>query len=116
MATADHSASSAKTSRTEAFEGRLVPMLVLAAACVLGLLHAVPATRSLLLEQERLILDGFHQTGTKTPERSDVMVLGIDDASLTLETAWPEDITASPALQAMQKQWPWPRRTWAHVL
>jgi adenylate cyclase len=31
-------------------------------------------------------------------------------------SAWPEDIAASPALQAMQKQWPWPRRVWAQVL
>jgi adenylate cyclase len=116
MATADHSASSAKKSRSEAFEARLVPMLVLLAAGLLALLHAWPASRGLIREQERLLLDGFHRQGIKTPERWDVMVLGIDDASLTLEAAWPEDIAASPALQAMQKQWPWPRRVWAHVL
>jgi adenylate cyclase len=107
---------SAKVSHAETFEARLVPLLIIAAWVILAAAYCWPSTRSMLLRRERLTLDGFHQAGAKTPARSDIVVLGIDDASLTLESAWPEDIAASPALQAMQKQWPWPRRVWAQVL
>jgi adenylate cyclase len=61
-------------------------------------------------------MDALHRSGKKTPVLKDLVVLGIDDASLKLDAAWPEDIAASPALQAMQKQWPWPRQAWAHIL
>lgn len=116
MATASSSRTALKQARAEAFEAQLVPLFIVSAACLLVLLYAWPVTSGMLAHGERLTLDGFHRTGKKTPARPDVMVLGIDDASLTLEAAWPEDIATSPALQAMQKQWPWPRRTWAHVL
>ena len=116
MASPGNTADSAKTSRSEVFEARLVPMLIAAALVLLATAYSWPVTRSLLLSRERLTLDGFHQAGAKTPAHPDIVVLGIDDASLTLESAWPEDIAASPALQAMQKQWPWPRRVWAQVL
>lgn len=93
----------------------ILPLIGISAGLV-ALLYAVPATRELLDRRERLTLDEYHVAGRKTPARSDVLVLGIDDASLKLDSAWPEDIEASPALQAMQKQWPWPRRAWAPIL
>lgn len=116
MSTHGTSNEASKVSRSEAFEAKLVPLLIFAGLILLGGLYAWPATRSVLLRRERITLDGFHQAGAKTPTNPDILVLGIDDASLTLESAWPEDIAASPALQAMQKQWPWPRRVWAQVL
>lgn len=93
-----------------------MPLLVVGAFVLLAMVYAWPSTRSMLLRRERLTLDRFHQEGVKTPASPEILVLGIDDASLTLESAWPADIAASPALQAMQKQWPWPRRVWAQVL
>lgn len=86
------------------------------AAGVIAILYIIPGSRAFLERRERLSLDESHIAGRRTPPRSDVLVLGIDDASLKLDSAWPEDIEASPALQAMQKQWPWPRRAWAYIL
>lgn len=66
--------------------------------------------------RSRRLLDQFHVASRRTPPRADIIVLGIDDASQTLDEAWPEDIEASPALQAMKQPFPWPRRVWAYLL
>jgi adenylate cyclase len=95
---------------------RVILPLVLFSAGLIAALYAVPATREFLDRRERLAMDETHQASRKTTPRTDLVVLGIDDASLKLDSAWPEDIEASPALQAMQKQWPWPRRAWASIL
>jgi adenylate cyclase len=97
-------------------EFRVISMLVLLSAILAVLLYEISESRSWLEARERLTLDALHQNGKKTPTRDDLVVLGIDDASLKLDAAWPEDIEASPALQAMQKQWPWPRQAWAYIL
>ena len=94
----------------------IVSLLVALSGVIVTLLYLLPDSRSWLELRERLTLDELHREGRKTPVRDDLMVLGIDDASLKLDAAWPEDIEGSPALQAMQKQWPWPRRAWAHIL
>lgn len=105
-----------QASRAGNSEARLVLMLAATGLLLTALLDILPVSREILERRERATLDRFHEQGRKTPARPDILVLGIDDASLTLESAWPEDIAASPALQAMQKQWPWPRRVWAQVL
>jgi adenylate cyclase len=88
----------------------------LLSAGLIAILYLIPGSREFLERRERLSLDETHVAGRRTPAREDVVVLGIDDASLKLDAAWPEDIQASPALQAMQKQWQWPRRAWAYIL
>ena len=105
-----------KHGSSDGMERRLIPVLIVASACIIALLYVWPVTQTLLERREWITLDGFHLAGNKTPARSDIVVLGIDDASLKLDSAWPEDIEASPALQAMKTQWPWPRRVWAEVL
>jgi adenylate cyclase len=108
--------SKASRSRPVGAVQRAIVPLISFAALVVTCLYAWPVTRSLLERRERTALDEAHVSGKRTPAREDILVLGIDDASLKLDAAWPEDIEASPALQAMQKQWPWPRRAWAHIL
>jgi adenylate cyclase len=76
----------------------------------------IPGSQEFLERRERLSLDETHVAGRRTPTREDVLVLGIDDASMKVDGAWPEEIEASPALQAMKIQWPWPRRAWAYIL
>jgi adenylate cyclase len=97
-------------------EFRVISALVAVSALLVVLLYELPESRSWLETRERLTLDALHLKGRKTPANKDLVVLGIDDASLKLDAAWPEDIEASPALQAMQKQWPWPRQAWAYIL
>lgn len=62
------------------------------------------------------IQDQIHFHGTRAPEDPDIMVIGVDEASLDLSSAFPEDIAESPSLQLMQKGWPWPRQVWADLL
>jgi len=64
------------------------------------------------------IYDFMHAFAVKTPEDPDVVVLGIDEASLSLEdsSAFPEDIEESRPLQLMDEVFPWSREVYAHMI
>ncbi|MES2923551.1 MAG: adenylate/guanylate cyclase domain-containing protein [Verrucomicrobiota bacterium] len=64
------------------------------------------------------VYDFIHAFGAKTPADPDVVVLGIDEASLSLEnsSAFPEDIEGSRPLQLMSEVFPWSREVYAHVI
>ena len=64
------------------------------------------------------IYDFIHAFAAKTPADPDVVVLGIDEASLSLEdsSAFPEDIEASRPLQLMNRRFPWSREVYAHMI
>lgn len=65
------------------------------------------------------VYDFIHTFGLKTPADPDVVVLGIDAASLALEedsSAFPEDIEGSRPLQLMNEVFPWSREVYAHVI
>jgi adenylate cyclase len=57
--------------------------------------------------------DRVHLSGKLAEPAGDIVLLGIDDASLTLDSLWPEDISESTALQRMKEGWPWSREVWA---
>lgn len=91
--------------------------LVLAVLAVLVAIYSVKWTRGFMDRRDRQVLDEYHRHGLKTPARDDIIVVAVDDASITRAQAWPEDITASPALQAMEGRFTsWPRRLWAMTL
>jgi adenylate cyclase len=61
--------------------------------------------------------DFLARHGKKPPARPDLVFLAIDQASVSLDGASPEEIEASPALQAMKRDgWPWPRDVYAMVI
>ena len=64
------------------------------------------------------IHDFIQAFGAKTPPDPDVVVLGIDEASLSLadSSAFPEDIEGSRPLQLMNQVFPWSREVYAHVI
>ncbi len=64
------------------------------------------------------VYDFIHTFGAKTPADPDVVVLGIDEASLSLQdsSAFPEDIEGSRPLQLMNEVFPWSREVYAHVI
>jgi adenylate cyclase len=64
------------------------------------------------------VYDFVHAFAAKTPADPDVVVLGIDEASLSLEdsSAFPEDIEASRPLQLMNEVFPWSREVYAHMI
>lgn len=64
------------------------------------------------------VYDFIHGFGVKTPADPDVVVLGIDEASLSLKdsSAFPEDIAGSRPLQLMDEVYPWSREVYAHMI
>lgn len=64
------------------------------------------------------VYDFIHAFGAKTPADPEVVVLGIDEASLQLgdSSAFPEDIEGSRPLQLMNENFPWSREVYAHVI
>lgn len=96
------------------------PLVLLVAAVLMGgLLWAARTTTVLgriLVGQEDRISDWIQREGRAAPEAADIVVLGVDDATRTLDSAFPEDIEGSPVLQAMQRGWPYSREVWAAAI
>jgi adenylate cyclase len=72
-----------------------------------------------LTRAELAVGDFFRNHGRPTPLRPDLVFLGIDNASLSLDNLWPEDIAASRALQLISQAkgaWNWSREVDALVL
>lgn len=85
----------------------------------------LPAHRALAITMaqpfrllEWRVYDFMHAFAAKTPADPDVVVLGIDEASLSLEdsSAFPEDIEESRPLQLMNQVYPWSREVYAHMI
>ncbi|MBX7209232.1 MAG: adenylate/guanylate cyclase domain-containing protein [Verrucomicrobiaceae bacterium] len=68
-------------------------------------------------EQEWRIYDMIHRRAHVTAVDPEIVVLGIDEGSMTPEaTAEPEEIAKSRALQLMAGGWPWSREVYALAL
>jgi len=50
------------------------------------------------------------------PENKGLVLLGIDEESMSLDKLEPAEIAASPALELMSQRFPWDRRVWAHAI
>jgi hypothetical protein len=90
-----------------------------------GDLDSLPAYRAIAITLSRplqllewKVYDFIHAFGAKTPADPDVVVLGIDEASLHLgeSSAFPEDIDGSRPLQLMNEVYPWSREVYAHMI
>lgn len=90
-----------------------------------GDLDPLPAHRAIAVTMsqpfqllEWKVYDFIHAFGAKTPPDPDVVVLGIDEASLSLKdsSAFPEDIENSRPLQLMNEVFPWSREVYAHMI
>lgn len=68
-----------------------------------------------LQRMEWQLQDFIHSHATPAPMRNDVMVLGVDDASLDVSSAFPDDLEASPTLRLMKQPYPWSRAVYADV-
>ncbi len=64
------------------------------------------------------VYDFIHAFGAKTVPDPGVVVLGIDEASLSLKdsSAFPEDIAGSRPLQLMDEVFPWSREVYARLI
>ena len=67
--------------------------------------------------QEQSFQDFLHREGRKTPTRSDIVFLAIDQTTLELPPFLPEELENNRPLQLMtERPFPWSREIWAHLL
>lgn len=98
--------------------------LVVAAICafctgLIILVHFFPDIPflSAVWRQEQNYQDFLEREGRKTPTRSDLLYLGIDEASLDLSSLLPEEIAGNRAFELMtERPYPWSREVWALAL
>jgi len=98
---------------------RTLMLLLLAAAPVLVLVLGPLLTERIAQPLQMLewrLQNYVHSHATPAPLDAQVIVLGIDDATLELKSAWPEDVEESTALQLMKKGWPFSRGVYAEVV
>lgn len=70
-----------------------------------------------LVTMEGRVRDFTAQLGRRSPAREELAFLAIDDATFSLDDAFPEEIAESPALTAMKKTgWPWTRDVFPMVI
>jgi len=98
--------------------------LCAAAVAVVHLLEYVnlrkdtPLMPSKPLMESQIAAEDFLQrsVGRRAKVDPDLVFLAIDTASVRLDQFREEDLAASPALQMMKQEWPWPRGVYAKIL
>ncbi len=81
---------------------------------VLAMLMPEVALR--FMEFDRRMGDQMLRRPGGPPERGDLVFLGIDDASLTLDSLDPERVAGDPVLSMMANRFPWDRRVHAAAI
>ena len=91
-------------------------------ACLVGISIAILAVKgnrygeALVNRADRAFGDWIIFNSGGAPVRKDLVLLGIDESSMSLEGLEPEEIKASPTLELMGTRFPWDRRVWADVI
>jgi adenylate cyclase len=67
-------------------------------------------------EGEEAGRDALSRLLEPTPERDDLIFLGIDDATMALSGVPDKEIGRDPVLGMLRKRYPWSRRVWAAVV
>lgn len=73
-------------------------------------------TRDMLTRLELAVQDAIIRTSERPPPPGNIIFLGIDEESITLDTLWDEEIAASSTLAAMKEGFPWSRRVHAAAI
>ena len=72
---------------------------------------------NVLIERtDRSLGDWIVRNSGGPAEKEELVLLGIDDASLSMDALDPAEIAASPALSLMGQRFPWDRRVWAQAI
>ncbi|MFN7137708.1 MAG: CHASE2 domain-containing protein [Limisphaerales bacterium] len=70
----------------------------------------------LWMKLEGSTIDRRYELRGASRAHPDIVIIGVESSSLSLDALWPEEIETSEALQYMQNPWPWDRRVYALVL
>lgn len=91
-------------------------------ACLVGVLIILlafgwfPVGRALMDRMDRSLGDWIIRNSGGPPEKKELVLLGIDEASMALDGLDESEISASPALSLMNDGFPWDRRVWAETI
>lgn len=91
-------------------------------ACLVGIaivmlgFGAFPYGRVLIERADRALGDWIVRHSGGPTEKEELVMLGIDEASLSLDALDPSEVAASTALSLMSKRFPWDRRVWAEAI
>lgn len=92
-------------------------LIALASVCLVFVIFGfIPQGRLFVEDSDRRVFDRIIRSGGGTPEREDFVLLGIDEASLSLSNLSSEEIEASKTLKMMGARFPWDRRVWAEAI
>ncbi len=100
------------------FSARMLTMLGIALGVfsVQWSMEKVPGVRVWWSSLERGFQDWVHRIGRTAPIDPSIVVLGIDEATLTMSSESPEELAASPVLQLMAEDWPFSRAVHAAAI
>lgn len=90
--------------------------LALAGGGLVAVLSIIGGVADRFLDFDRTFGDDALYMPGKPEPRDDLVFLGIDEASLTLQGLEPELIDSEPNLLRMAERFPWDRRLWADTL
>jgi len=91
-------------------------------ACLVGIAIVMLAFgvfsfgRVFIERMDRAVGDWIVGMSGGPPEKDELVLLGIDEASLALDALDPAEVAASPALSLMSARFPWDRRVWAMAI
>lgn len=91
-------------------------------ACLVGIVIVVigfglfPYGRVLIDRTDRAFGDWIVRRSGGPAEKPELVLLGIDEASLSLDALESTEIAENPMLSLMSKRFPWDRRVWAHAI
>lgn len=91
-------------------------------ACLVGVAVVMlgfgvfPVGRVLVDSWDRALGDWIIRNTDGPPEKKELVLLGIDEASLALDALDPAEVAASPTLSMMSTRFPWDRRVWAQAI
>lgn len=91
-------------------------------ACLVGIaivmlgFGLLPYGRTVIERTDRALGDWVVRHSGQPVEKEQLVLLGIDEASLSLDALDPAEIAASPTLSLMKQRWPWDRRVWAEAI
>ena len=91
-------------------------------ACLVGVLLVMlgfgvfPWGRALIDRLDRSVGDLIIRYSGGPAEKKELVLLGIDEASMAMDGPDPAEIAASPTLSLMKNRFPWDRRVWAQTI
>lgn len=91
-------------------------------ACLVGVLIILlafgwfPVGRALMDRMDRSLGDWIIRNSGGPAEKKELVLLGIDEASMALDALDESELSASPALLLMNDGFPWDRRVWAEAI